>query len=243
MWIVSIAEIDERHVARELRRKPVSNLGLARLPACECVSDAEPRWLSQGISGGCEVSSLALVLGRAEWTRRWKALRAWKTTAMVCRCAKGPRCCSTKPGLGWEGRAVRQGASVTRSRGLRKVRQGPTRVMSGPDGRRRQPLCRGATIMVTAGAGASTTAPHEVGDAACGYPAPSNRVLLPKRARGCGQSGAGPEAVVGTARAQRSGLERSGRCSLTTSRLQRLATGAFLSEGWQRLGAAGYKER
>ena len=144
MWIVSIAEIDERHVARELRRKPVSNLGLARLPACECVSDAEPRWLSQGISGGCEVSSLALVLGRAEWTRRWKALRAWKTTAMVCRCAKGPRCCSTKPGLGWEGRAVRQGASVTRSRGLRKVRQGPTRVMSGPDGRRRQPLCRGA---------------------------------------------------------------------------------------------------
>lgn len=49
-----------------------------------------------------------------------------------------------QPGLGWEGRAVRQGASVTRSRGLRKVRQGPTRVMSGPDGRRRQPLCRGA---------------------------------------------------------------------------------------------------
>jgi hypothetical protein len=47
-------------------------------------------------------------------------------------------------GFGRGVRVVRQGVSVTRSRGLRKVRQGPARVMSGPDGRRRQPLCRGA---------------------------------------------------------------------------------------------------
>lgn len=50
----------------------------------------------------------------------------------------------SQTGLGRSGGAVRQGASVTRSRGLRKVRQGPPWVMSGPDGRRRQPLCRGA---------------------------------------------------------------------------------------------------
>jgi hypothetical protein len=116
--------------------------------------------------------------------------------------------------------------------------------MSGPDGRRRQPLSRGAFDHGHSRCGwRQPAALLGVEDAACGYSTPSNKVLLPKRVRGCVPSVAGPDAVVGTARALRSGFARSGRCSLTTSRLQRLATGAFLSEGRRRLWAAANTRR
>ena len=152
MWIHTIAEVDERHVALELRREPGGKQGLARIPARERVSDAEPRWQSQGISGGREafVPSISVerscgdssVEGASNLEGGGDGLSPLEGFLVLLDQADFGRC----------GQVVRQGASVTRSRGLRTVRQGPTQVMSGPDGRRRQPLCRGATIMVTAGA-------------------------------------------------------------------------------------------
>jgi hypothetical protein len=58
------AEVDERHVALELRREPGGKQGLARLPACERVSEAEPRWQNRGISGGRDAFVPSISLGR-----------------------------------------------------------------------------------------------------------------------------------------------------------------------------------
>jgi hypothetical protein len=73
--------------------------------------------------------------------------------------------------------------------------------MSGPDGRRRQPLSRGASDH---GHGQrSRYQPGvllEVEDAACGESTPSNKVLLLKCVRGCVREAVGPEAVVGCGR-------------------------------------------
>jgi hypothetical protein len=75
LWIQTTAEVDERHVALELRRSAGGKRGLARNPARERVSDAEPRWQNRGISGGHEAVVPSISAERAEGTRRWKALR------------------------------------------------------------------------------------------------------------------------------------------------------------------------
>jgi hypothetical protein len=119
LWVHTIAEVDERHVAWEPRRKPASELGLARRPARERVSEAEPRRLSRGISGGREAHVPSASEERAERTRRWKALRVWKAVVMVLPSLEGSLVLLGCSGLGRGGRVVRQEASVTRSRGLR----------------------------------------------------------------------------------------------------------------------------
>lgn len=83
--IHTIAEVDGRHAARSLRRITGRRPDLAGSDACEPMSDAGPRRLNQGTSGGPKVRLSAPARSQADGIHRWKALRSWEADASgVC---------------------------------------------------------------------------------------------------------------------------------------------------------------
>lgn len=98
------------------------------------VSEAEPRRQNRGISGGREALAPGI---SAEWggvDSSVEGASSLEGDGDGLPSHQGLLVPYDRVGFGRRGRMVRQGASVTRSRGLRKDRQGPVQVMSGPDG-------------------------------------------------------------------------------------------------------------
>lgn len=154
------------------------------------MSDAGPRRQSRGISGGLEVSLSAPAKGDTERTCRWKALRAWEATALVCCCGKGPRLSTTSSskqrahGVGrdrkrpWPHRSACAREDNTRAR-VDAFTQKRRRPLAAT--RRGEDESAGA-VRHTAGEGHGWRTRHQiaaplgVGDAFTGYPAPASRV-------------------------------------------------------------------
>lgn len=121
LWVHTIAEVDERHVALELRREPGGKQGLARLPACEGVSEAEPRRRSQGISGGREAFVPGTSAERGRGDSSVEGASSLEGSGDGLSLSEGFLVLLGQAGFDRCGWVVRQGASVTRSRGLRTV--------------------------------------------------------------------------------------------------------------------------
>lgn len=123
----TIAEVDERQVALRVRQSPGAEGGLARLPARESLSEAEPRWQNRGISGGRE----ALVPGnsaeRGGGDSSVEGASGRKSAAMACRRRNGPWC--REPSRLWSVRP--DGATGSVSDQPTRLVYGPTRSRAG----------------------------------------------------------------------------------------------------------------
>lgn len=100
----SVAEVDRRHVAQALRRKPARGLGLALGEAgCERMSEAGSRWPNREISGGPQAAARAQARAEDEGTYRWKAPRVVDACAVLTGGARdGPGL--SRPSSGCRGR-------------------------------------------------------------------------------------------------------------------------------------------
>lgn len=139
-------------------------------------------------------------------------------------------------------KVARQGVPVARLRGLRP---GPTRTSAGhvrPSRVTEATPWRGSVHHGDSWYVAPTTVPLGVEEAVRSIDATDQGIVSFVGTR-VHSDGAEPEAAVAQARAERSRIDAPSRCSLITSRLQRLVTGAFLSKGQRRLGAEGCDER
>jgi hypothetical protein len=136
---------------------------LACSDAGERMSEAGPRRLSQGTSGGLQSLVLSASRGGAAGTYRWKALRIRKTGTLVGGCGKGPRLCiarsredGTRPvqrdrECGWPHRSVRVAGekpnawidTPQKKQGWPLPKAGAVRTVKGHD------WCSGANCCIT----------------------------------------------------------------------------------------------
>jgi len=97
------------------------------------VSEAEPRRQNRGISGGREALVPGISAERGGVDSSVEGASSLEGGGDGLPSREGLLVPYDRVGFGRRGPAVRQGASVTRSRGLRNDRKGPAQVMSGPD--------------------------------------------------------------------------------------------------------------
>lgn len=108
-------------MARKPRRIAGKQIGSSAQPARERVSDAEPRWQSQGISGGREALVPSVSAERGGGDSSVEGASGLEDGGVGLLLSEGSLVLLAQTGCGRDGRAARQGASVTRRRGLRRV--------------------------------------------------------------------------------------------------------------------------
>lgn len=140
------------------------------------MSDAGPRWLSQGISGGLYgVLLSAPARSKTLWrTHRWKAPRIWDVVTLVRCVRKGSL--APRDGVGESWRRLRGATGGVSDQTARPTSR---QKMSGVGGLPKSKPSEGSPKRPTSGPGGSWRSQHQtatllkVGDAVRGYPAPS----------------------------------------------------------------------